>query len=42
MANDQDTKRSARVAKQFASKGDLVPKQVSFTELAPGAYAYTA
>ncbi len=32
----------ADVAKQFASKGDLAPKQVSFTELAPGAYAYTA
>ena len=30
------------MAKQFASKGDLAPKQVSFTELAPGAYAYTA
>ena len=23
------------VTKQFASKGDLAPKQVSFTELAP-------
>ena len=32
----------AIVTKQFASKGDLAPKQVSFTELAPGAYAYTA
>jgi glyoxylase-like metal-dependent hydrolase (beta-lactamase superfamily II) len=28
--------------KTFASQGDLAEKQVSFTELAPGAYAYTA
>jgi glyoxylase-like metal-dependent hydrolase (beta-lactamase superfamily II) len=31
-----------RMAKQFASQADLTPKQVTFTELAPGAYAYTA
>jgi len=30
------------MAKQFASQGDLEEKRVSFTELAPGAYAYTA
>lgn len=28
--------------KNFASQGDLADKKVSFTELAPGAYAYTA
>jgi glyoxylase-like metal-dependent hydrolase (beta-lactamase superfamily II) len=28
--------------KNFASQGDLGEKRVSFTELAPGAYAYTA
>ncbi len=28
--------------KKFASQGDLDQKNVSFTELAPGAYAYTA
>lgn len=28
--------------KNFASQGDLGEKKVSFTELAPGAYAYTA
>jgi glyoxylase-like metal-dependent hydrolase (beta-lactamase superfamily II) len=30
------------MAKQFASKGDLENKRVTFSELAPGAYAYTA
>jgi glyoxylase-like metal-dependent hydrolase (beta-lactamase superfamily II) len=30
------------MAKQFASRGDLAAKRVSFTELAAGAYAYTA
>ena len=28
--------------KQFASQGDLEAKQISFVELGPGAYAYTA
>jgi glyoxylase-like metal-dependent hydrolase (beta-lactamase superfamily II) len=27
---------------QFASRGDLAPKKVSFTKLSPNAYAYTA
>jgi len=30
------------MSKEFASRGDLAPKKVSFTELADGAYAYTA
>ncbi len=30
------------MSKAFASKGDLAPKQVSFTRLADNAYAYTA
>jgi glyoxylase-like metal-dependent hydrolase (beta-lactamase superfamily II) len=30
------------MSKAFASKGDLAPKQVSFTQLADNAYAYTA
>ncbi|RCX30274.1 MBL fold metallo-hydrolase [Thioalbus denitrificans] len=30
------------MSKVFASQGDLEEKQVSFVELAPGAYAYTA
>jgi glyoxylase-like metal-dependent hydrolase (beta-lactamase superfamily II) len=30
------------MSKAFASKGDLAPKQVSFTKLADNAYAYTA
>lgn len=30
------------MSKQFASQGDLEPKQITFEELAPGAYAYTA
>lgn len=30
------------MSKQFASQGDLEPKQVSFTELDEGLYAYTA
>lgn len=30
------------MSKAFASKGDLAPKQVSFTQLAENAYAYTA
>src|SRR5919206_134320 len=28
-------------AKTFASQGDLAEKKATFTELAPGAYAYT-
>jgi glyoxylase-like metal-dependent hydrolase (beta-lactamase superfamily II) len=30
------------MAKEFASRGDLAEKQVTFSELASGAYAYTA
>jgi glyoxylase-like metal-dependent hydrolase (beta-lactamase superfamily II) len=30
------------MSKAFASKGDLSPKTISFTQLAPNAYAYTA
>jgi len=30
------------MSKAFASKGDLTPKQISFTQLADNAYAYTA
>ncbi|WP_440995775.1 MBL fold metallo-hydrolase [Arhodomonas sp. SL1] len=30
------------MAKQFASAGDMTPKEITFSELAPGAYAYTA
>jgi glyoxylase-like metal-dependent hydrolase (beta-lactamase superfamily II) len=30
------------MAKQFASQGDMAPKQITFEELADGAYAYTA
>jgi glyoxylase-like metal-dependent hydrolase (beta-lactamase superfamily II) len=30
------------MSKAFASKGDLSPKNISFTQLAPNAYAYTA
>ncbi|MGH8595755.1 MAG: MBL fold metallo-hydrolase, partial [Gammaproteobacteria bacterium] len=30
------------MSKAFASKGDLAPKTISFTQLAPNAYAYTA
>lgn len=30
------------MSKQFASQGDLEPKKITFEELAPGAYAYTA
>ncbi|WP_435105759.1 MBL fold metallo-hydrolase [Arhodomonas sp. AD133] len=30
------------MAKEFASAGDMTPKEITFEELAPGAYAYTA
>lgn len=30
------------MTKKFASQGDLAPKNITFAELAPGAYAYTA